>query len=394
VNQLVKYDAARHALEIASTVDEAKSIKDKAAALQAYARQRADVDMERWTAEIKLRAVRRIGELSKELDKAQGGRTDRLSNNAVTKSKEKALKRAGITKMSASRFERIAEIPQEEFDAYLDKKAKNKQPAKYTEVINKVSRARNAKNIPATRQLPANSFTVTDKQTVIECDALITDPPYGILKQEWEPEDAGAFALEWLARWRGCKADFIIVFLSQRDLFEARYTFDRCLLSHQFQQLLIWHYPNNKSPQSRQMFKQTWEPIFLYRRRDSRKEIKVGAGEWGNGLNDFDCHVAAVPQSNFNGANAKVHPAQKPVEVMRWLINATTRPGELVCDPFAGSGTTGIAAVQLGRRFHGIESDSNFLELARRRINAYGRVEQSLDGAVSDENETGSVEAV
>jgi len=81
-----------------------------------------------------------------------------------------------------------------------------------------------------------------------------------------------------------------------------------------------------------------------------------------------------VPQSNFNGAEMKQHPAQKPISVMRWLVNAVTRAGELVCDPFVGSGTTGIAALQLGRRFHGIENNAEYLAVAKGRIATYGRV--------------------
>jgi DNA modification methylase len=149
---------------------------------------------------------------------------------------------------------------------------------------------------------------------------------------------------------------------------------DESLLpNYEFQQLLIWHYPNNKSPQSRMGFKQTWEPVFLYRKIGSEKQIGVGGEEWGGGLNDFDCHVAAVPQSNFNDADNKQHPAQKPLSVMRWLVNAVTLPGEMVCDPFMGSGTTGIASVGMGRSFHGIEDNADYLELAKGRIAAYAK---------------------
>ena len=155
-------------------------------------------------------------------------------------------------------------------------------------------------------------------------------------------------------------------------MFDGRRWFDESLSNYEFQQLLIWHYPNNKSPQSRQMFKQTYEPIFMYRRKGCTREILIDGDEWGDELNDFDCHVAAVPQSNFNNEAMKQHPAQKPVSVMRWLVNATTRKDELICDPFSGSGTTGIAATQLGRRFHGIEIDANYLELAERRLATYG----------------------
>jgi len=166
------------------------------------------------------------------------------------------------------------------------------------------------------------------------------------------------------------------IFWSQAHLWNGRTWFDESLDGYSFQQLLIWHYANNKSPQSRQGFKRTWEPVFLYRQDGCEREIKVGGGEWGKGLTDFDCHVAAVPQTNFNDENTKQHPAQKPVSVMKWLVNALTDPGHLVCDPFCGSGTTGIATMQLGRRFHGIEISEEFIGMAKGRIAKYGRVQQ------------------
>jgi DNA methylase len=220
---------------------------------------------------------------------------------------------------------------------------------------------------------PERLWTLTDDQAIVPCAALITDPPYGILDQPWEPKHLEKFTRDWLSRWNECGADIVLCFWSQRYRRQGEVWFDEALSNYEFQQLLIWHYANNKSPQSRQGFKQTWEPIFFYRRRDSERQINISGANWGKDLHDFDCYAAAVPQSNFNGAECKQHPAQKPVSVMRWLINATTQPGEMVCDPFAGSGTTGVAAAQLHRRFHGIEIDPGFLEIAERRIAAYGQ---------------------
>lgn len=222
----------------------------------------------------------------------------------------------------------------------------------------------------ADRQEP--QAALTNDQAVVACDALITDPPYGILDEPWEPEKLEAFTREWADRWNECGAKCALIFWSQRYLFDGREWFDESLRDYEFQQLLVWHYPNNKSPQSRRGFKQTWEPVYFYRRLGSDFNVRVAGDAWGDGLNDFDCHVAAVPQSNFNDAERKVHPAQKPVSVFRWLINAVTQPGELVCDPFAGSGTSGVAAAQLGRRYHGVEIDAEFLKLARERVAAYG----------------------
>jgi hypothetical protein len=62
------------------------------------------------------------------------------------------------------------------------------------------------------------------------------------------------------------------------------------------------------------------------------------------------------------------HPTVKPVALMRWLVRLVTPPGGVVCDPFLGSGTTGIAAVLEDMGFVGIEQSAEYLEIARRRI--------------------------
>lgn len=69
----------------------------------------------------------------------------------------------------------------------------------------------------------------------------------------------------------------------------------------------------------------------------------------------------------YNGDNT-FHPTQKPVEVMCWLVEGCSAPGETVMDPFMGSGSTGVACVRLGRRFVGIEINPEFFEASVRRI--------------------------
>ncbi len=66
----------------------------------------------------------------------------------------------------------------------------------------------------------------------------------------------------------------------------------------------------------------------------------------------------------------RVHPTQKPIAVMEWVIEQATSQGDHILDPFMGSGTTGVAAVKLGRRFTGIEIDEGYFDIARRRIEA------------------------
>lgn len=72
------------------------------------------------------------------------------------------------------------------------------------------------------------------------------------------------------------------------------------------------------------------------------------------------------------------HPTQKPVALMEYLIRTYTNEGDTVLDFCAGSGSTGVAAVQLGRHFIGIEADASYCEIARARIvaaTAQGRLE-------------------
>jgi hypothetical protein len=62
------------------------------------------------------------------------------------------------------------------------------------------------------------------------------------------------------------------------------------------------------------------------------------------------------------------HPTVKPVALMRWLIRLVTKPGDVVLDPFGGSGTTGVAALAEGRRVILVERDPRFAEIARARL--------------------------
>ena len=64
------------------------------------------------------------------------------------------------------------------------------------------------------------------------------------------------------------------------------------------------------------------------------------------------------------------HPTQKPVGVMQWVLELATKPGDLVLDPFCGSGTTGVACLRLGRRFIGIEKEATYAAVARERLEA------------------------
>jgi len=73
----------------------------------------------------------------------------------------------------------------------------------------------------------------------------------------------------------------------------------------------------------------------------------------------------------FSNANqkAKSHPTQKPVALLEYLIKTYTNEGDLVLDNTMGSGTTGVACVNLNRNFIGMELDDKYFEIAEKRIN-------------------------
>ena len=71
--------------------------------------------------------------------------------------------------------------------------------------------------------------------------------------------------------------------------------------------------------------------------------------------------------SNAAIANERVHPTQKPVSLMEWCLSFVIK-ARLILDPFMGSGTTGVAAVQMGRDFIGIERETKYFDIACRRI--------------------------
>ena len=95
----------------------------------------------------------------------------------------------------------------------------------------------------------------------------------------------------------------------------------------------------------------TTEAIFEYRRERQRRR-----------------NEAKMLPATFATDGLPVHPTQKPLALMRWLIEKVTAPGDIVLDPFAGSGSTLVACVQTGRHFLGMERDPGYCEIARKRI--------------------------
>jgi len=92
----------------------------------------------------------------------------------------------------------------------------------------------------------------------------------------------------------------------------------------------------------------------------------AGRSKWnGGGRLGVFTHIKADFASGRSG-----HQTQKPLPLMLELVSLFSEPGELVLDPYAGSGTTGVAALRLGRRFLGCELDATYATTARERLTA------------------------
>jgi site-specific DNA-methyltransferase (adenine-specific) len=124
---------------------------------------------------------------------------------------------------------------------------------------------------------------------------------------------------------------------------------------------------------------------------------KAARSDKNDGLDEFDIVPAGVATggrkegsrglsnpmagSGHGGKNKNPHPTVKPRALMRWLTKLITPDGGVVLDTFCGSGTTGVATVELGNHFIGIEKESEFVEVANARIEHWLSI-----GGVTSEN--------
>lgn len=177
---LTTYNAARSALSKASKIDDVANIRDKAEALRMYAKQRGNVEMERWVSEIKVRAAHRLGELSAALTTSERCRTD-LHPTAGTQTKRAALAAAGISTSSANRCELIASVPVSEFEGYIIKASSEGRVITADAVLKAVAKQRKRAKI-ATVSPMQHWCEVADLARFadgdVKCGTVLADPAW------------------------------------------------------------------------------------------------------------------------------------------------------------------------------------------------------------------------
>lgn len=167
MSALVKYDAARYALQQAVEIDEVKEIRDKAEAMAAYARQAKDTEMIQWVTEIKVRAERKAGEMLSSMEKHPGAKGVGSNQHEVRSHDVTAPKLSdlGITKNESSRWQKLAAIPETRFEQAVSA-AKEVAGEVTTAAMLRIERAQTGKAKP--KQAANEDETYTETEHLID----------------------------------------------------------------------------------------------------------------------------------------------------------------------------------------------------------------------------------
>ena len=213
-------------------------------------------------------------------------------------------------------------------------------------------------------------------------DMVLADLPYGTTQNKWD--SIIPFTPLWAQYDRVCKENAAIVLFSQMP-FTANLYMSK---PEYFRYELIWNkklstgFLNaNKMP-----LKQHENILVFYKKlpvynpeMETRGNVRA-KGTGGKDSTNYRTGIGRVEHKNniyfptsiitFSNANntSKVHPTQKPVALLEYLIKTYTNENETVLDNCMGSGSTGVACIRCNRSFIGIEKDAKYFDIARERI--------------------------
>ena len=147
---------------------------------------------------------------------------------------------------------------------------------------------------------------------------------------------------------------------------------------------VVWHKPNARPESVRDRLAQRGEMLFLLTRTDQHWWSPARPGATGGILTPGEGLAGLDRLWTISAPRARTgHLAPGSVELARRCVRHGCPPGGVVLDPFCGSGTTGVAALELGRRFIGIDLDPSAIDLAKARI--VRQVQHAARGAASDQ---------
>lgn len=233
-------------------------------------------------------------------------------------------------------------------------------------------------------QIPENTF-----------DMIFADPPYmlsnggitcqngkivSVNKGKWD-ESLGIEAnFEFHKQWLGAckkvlkKNGTLWVSGTYHSIYSCGFAMQ--LLGYHILNDISWFKPNASPNMSCRYFTASHETL-IWARKDKKVPHTFNYSIMKHG--DFSSDFIKKPNTQMRSvwaigtpkANEKTfgkHPTQKPLALLERIILASTNEGDLILDPFMGSGTTGVAALKYNRKFIGIEKEKEFIEIAEQRL--------------------------
>ncbi len=247
--------------------------------------------------------------------------------------------------------------------------------------------------LPVDQVLEGNCVHVMKKMPEKSVDLIFSDPPYNLqlggdlhrpdnskvnaVDDNWDKfnsfEHYDNFTNEWLAEARRLlKPDGALwVIGSYHNIFRV----GTCLQNHGYWILndIIWR-KSNPMPNFRgKRFTNAHETlIWAAKSHKSKYTFNYEAlKELNEGLqmrSDWLFPICTGTERLKKEDGTKVHPTQKPESILHRIVIASTKPGNVILDPFFGSGTTGVVAKKLGRGFIGIDQDPSYVKAAKIRL--------------------------
>lgn len=215
----------------------------------------------------------------------------------------------------------------------------------------------------------------------IKVDAIITDIPYNITQCEWDK--LIPFEPMWERLNKLIKPNGAIVLFGSEPFSSAlrmsnikNYKYDWIWNKRKGGNIMCLKYQPYKVHEIVSVFnhkKDCYFPIMTDQKERTGRTYSKGEANGIKNYGDLRTYKKKYPKSIMEISNAnqkgKVHPTQKPVALMEYLIKTYTNEGETVLDFTMGSGTTGVACKNLNCNFIGIELDEKYFKIAEKRIN-------------------------
>jgi hypothetical protein len=341
--------AMRALVERIETVGDAKDLADQARAAQVWA-ERAGLAQSQVNVAIvaKLWAERRAGELIA---------ADPLVRRGGANGRESRLGKLRVTASQSKRWQKLAGLPLERYEQAVTD-AVEAGRVTLGEVFRRVERLdREAAVAEAERELivelaeqggPTWSVAHADLRDFDPgpVDVIVTDPPY-ITDDALELyAELGRFALRTLR-----PGGALLTMVSHQLLLGALEALAQPGLVYRW--MIAWLYGSHESTaELRHRVQDCWKPVLVYH-----------VGAWSSANPMFSDVVASGRHLQKDS-----HPWQQTLAGTRQLVRAVARPGDVVCDPFTGSGTTAVAALAESCHFVGCDVDPAAVETAERRL--------------------------